>query len=195
MREKQTYENTITSKLEALPIPDMADAIWSRIEAQLDIDLPTDDGGGNTPGPGSPFGFGWLGGSALFILAAGVISFFFLANSDNKAGDTPVTLRPPQADSVGLGHSATDPPKQNNPNITIPLIPPNNPGDSALTNDTSNLITSVTVPPAIDSTKQSKDSLVTLVPKKDSVTPGRRQRGVKGISDADYRIVPKKDST
>ena len=51
MNNKQAYEITITSKLEALPLPDMEDAIWSRIEAQLDIDLPTDDGGGGTSAP------------------------------------------------------------------------------------------------------------------------------------------------
>ena len=52
MRNKETYELTITSKLEALPLPNLEDAIWSRIEAQLDIDLPTDDGDGGNSGKG-----------------------------------------------------------------------------------------------------------------------------------------------
>ena len=45
MRKKETYEVTLTSKLEALPLPNLEHMIWSRIEAELDIDMPTDDGG------------------------------------------------------------------------------------------------------------------------------------------------------
>jgi hypothetical protein len=202
MREKQTYENTITGKLEALPIPDMSDAIWSRIEAQLDIDLPTDDGGGNTPGPGSPFGFGWIGGSALLILVAGIISFFYFSNTNETAGTVPVQLRPPQADSIGLGYTATDPPPKNNPSITTPTDPGNHPPDSinAINNQnlgigSSKAITAVTNPTAVDTIQQAGTAPIALTPNKDSTPPGRRQRGVKGITDADYRIVPKKDST
>jgi len=85
MRNKETYELTITSKLEALPLPNLEDAIWSRIEAQLDIDLPSDDGdGGTTPTPGSPSGSWWLKGTGLFILAVAIISFFTLTKSKNE---------------------------------------------------------------------------------------------------------------
>ena len=58
MNERKAYEQTIKGKLEAIPLPDMEDAIWARIETQLDIDMPTDDGGGNAPSPNNPSGFG-----------------------------------------------------------------------------------------------------------------------------------------
>ena len=45
MKEKRAYEHIISGKLEALPVPDMEDIIWARIETRLDTDMPTDDGG------------------------------------------------------------------------------------------------------------------------------------------------------
>ena len=46
MDERLKYEQLIGEKLHNLPIPDMQDTIWARVKAQLDIDLPTDDGDG-----------------------------------------------------------------------------------------------------------------------------------------------------
>jgi len=196
MRNKQTYENTITSKLEALPLPDMADAIWSRIEIQLDTDMPTDDSGGSTPSPVSPTGIGLIGGSALFILAAGIISFFYFSRTDGNAETNSIELRPAQVDSVTLGYGSENPPPRNTPNLIVPITPKELPKDSTITNDSSNIISTVTIPPPVDSSQQLKDASITLTPKKDTVPPGRRSRGVKGITDDDYKIVPsKKDST
>ena len=86
MNQKKAYEQTIAVKLEAIPLPDMADAIWARIENQLDIDMPTDDGGGNST-PDAPSGFGWIGGSVLFVFAVALVSFFII-NNNNKNKQT-----------------------------------------------------------------------------------------------------------
>ena len=74
MNQKKAYEQIITGKLEALPLPDLADAIWARIETQLDIDMPEGDGG---PGSGPSSGGGWIGGAGLFVFVAALITIFF----------------------------------------------------------------------------------------------------------------------
>jgi hypothetical protein len=83
MNERLKYEQLIGGKLQGLPVPDMADAIWSRIEAQLDIDLPTDDGGGGSPltPPSGPTIIGW--GLSVFIIAV-VTAFFLFKNKPEK---------------------------------------------------------------------------------------------------------------
>ena len=46
MDQRLPYEQLIGAKLQSLSIPDMEDMIWARVKAQLDIDMPTDDGDG-----------------------------------------------------------------------------------------------------------------------------------------------------
>ena len=54
MDQRLPYEQLIGAKLQGLSIPDMEDMIWARVKAQLDIDMPTDDGDGGDDGPQSP---------------------------------------------------------------------------------------------------------------------------------------------
>jgi hypothetical protein len=77
MEQRAAYEITIAGKLDHLPVPDMADAIWARIERQLDIDLPTNDGG-NGPAPSKPSGPGAMGWGLSALLVALVTTFFLL---------------------------------------------------------------------------------------------------------------------
>ena len=87
MDHKQAYEQIIAGKLNALPLPDMADAIWSRIETQLDIDLPEDDGGGNNPAP--PSGGSWLGRAGLFVFIAAFVTIFLIYKNNKKTEALP----------------------------------------------------------------------------------------------------------
>ena len=199
MRNKETYENTLTGKLETLPIPDMEDAIWSRIEAQLDIDLPTDDGGGNTPAPGSPFGFCWLGGAGLFCVTAILISLFAITQSKDREGSSTTTFQDPPSEKIDSSSNERPPPgspRRNAPNSSSPNNTINNSTDSGSRIDTSTNV-SIFVPPlAKDSAQLQPGTSVAFTPPKDTITrPPKRQRGVRGISDSDYKIVPKKDST
>ena len=94
MNQKATYELTITEKLEQLNAPDMVDAIWARIEAQLDIDLPTDDGPANPPAPTSGPGK-WL--NRGFIIAAVAIVLIYLFNNRKQtitSNDQPTITAP-----------------------------------------------------------------------------------------------------
>ncbi|MGZ5247199.1 MAG: hypothetical protein ACXWV5_09155, partial [Flavitalea sp.] len=79
MNQLKAYEITIKGKLEAIPLPDMEDAIWARIEAQLDTDMPTDDGNN---GPfDSPSGPLTLGSSILVFLITLLTLYFSSGNS------------------------------------------------------------------------------------------------------------------
>ena len=197
MKKKQAYEITITSKLEALPLPNLEDAIWSRIETQLDIDLPTDDGGGNTPAPKSPINFGWFGGVGLFCITAVLFSLFMLTQSKNREQSKSTSsqeVTTGQVDSISDERPPPTAPRGKSSNVVSPNI---------TSNDSNNIVppidSNVTTNQAVLS--QPKDSSqvqlappVAIVPQKDSMPP-KRSRGVKGITDSDYRIVPKKDTS
>ena len=198
MKNKETYEVTLTSKLDALPLPNLEEAIWSRIEAQLDIDMPTDDGGGNTPAPNSPLNFGWLGGAGMFCIVAVLVSLFMITQSKDKGpSSTTTTLQEAsqrQADSVASESPPLQGPQARRPNSISPSIATNDSND-VITPLDSNTTFNFSFPSLKNDSVQTQISPpVAIVPQKDSVPP-KRQRGVRGITDSDYRIVPKKDST
>jgi hypothetical protein len=60
------YEQLIVERLDGIAIPDMADAIWGRIEAALDVEMPVND----TPAaPGKSF----FKNPAVWMISAGII--------------------------------------------------------------------------------------------------------------------------
>ena len=199
MRNKETYELTLTSKLEALPLPNLEDAIWGRIEAQLDIDMPSDDGdGGSTPTPGSPSGSWWLKGTGLFILAVAIISFFTLTKSknENAPASSSGKIIPSNPDSIAREKPPPDPISRQTPTRTPPSITSDNSKDPVIQLDSNTSITSIPPPIAKDSQQVVNSPPVSFTPIRDSGNTKKKTRGVKGITDADYRIVPsKKDST
>lgn len=196
MNEKKRYEQIITGKLDALPLPDLQDAIWARIEAQLDIDLPTDDGGGNTPSSGAPSGPGWIGGAGFLLFVAVLITFFTLKKNNNEQPlTTPVSKPLIQKDSL-LNTNAQPPPASRSA-LPVPVTT-NSPINVAVPDriDTSSKALGVAAPSLQDtSVPISRVPLPDLQPKDTTVTK-KRVRGVKGITDDDYRIVPsRKDSS
>ncbi len=195
MSNRQQYEQTIAGKLDALPLPDMADAIWARIEAKLDAELPPENGPGRQT-PNFPAGGFFIGGLSIILLTVLYLLFKPAPNQQQPQITIPVnnttTVQPAQ------------PQKQNSPpgNNTIVTAPAGNNAAGVATlpavlkdsTFTSNL------PPALlpDTTTQIlKQPLVAVKtpPKKDTLPPAKKGRGVSGISDDDYRIVPKKDSS
>jgi hypothetical protein len=200
MNKKQLYELTITEKLEQLTVPDMVDAIWARIETQLDIDMPTDDGPPEPPttpttGPGK-----WI--SAVFFIAVITILFsrFYNKQKNNEISiDQPVVITP----NMPLGNG---PPQLNkspgnksegkkvvNQNKDEPAFMPGSDSIFRNNNEPDNIIV------------QPDDSIGTIQPITESElfppvksepvidTTRKKPKGVKGITDADYRIIPKKD--
>ena len=196
MNENKTYQ-LIAAKLEQLPVPDMADMIWARIEAQLDIDLPPDNGN-NDPGPAptpKPVGRRIALGTASVALIIAIFQFF-----NNRKQDIPATSVVPinQQSTTPTTNAAdviTIPPPKRTDNInptpsgdllTVPLLK----SDSTIS--TINLPDSTlqTVAPPRDSTLLVPP--LVLNPPADSI-PVKRKRGV-SLNDTDYRIIPKKDS-
>jgi hypothetical protein len=95
-----TYEQTIAGKRDGIEVPDMADAIWGRIEAVLDVEMPEP----TTPAPvqDKPF----FKRSAVWIISAGILAiiialFILLRNEKN-----------------------TPPPPDNLPQQTVPATKP-----------------------------------------------------------------------
>lgn len=192
MNNPATYELIIAQKLQELPVPDMADAIWARIEQQLDLDLPTDEGG--SPAPSSPIN-GWIGGSILGLFLLALILVIYpkkqespIPSESNTLPTNRIESRPadqnnvvigqPTGNQTNTGQSGTAPP------IDQPVVTTLSPDSNLLANPM----------PAPDTPQVSTVNIPRTSPPQDSATP-KRTRGVTGISDSDYRIVPgKRDS-
>lgn len=189
------YEQTIAGKLEALPLPDMADAIWARIEAQLDLELPTDDGPGGDA-PDFPTGGFVIGGIGLIVLA--VLIAFFSSSKTNQNSKPSNNIQPPASQTIQS--TVAKPPgntgSSNTPNASTAI--PFSPSVTSSAEDSNTVVQQPFVAPA-DSVFATPPlvttALATPVPKADTTQPVKKQRGAQGINDADYRIVPKKDTT
>ncbi len=197
MDQKAAYEITIAEKLEQLTVPDVVDAIWARIETQLDIDMPPDDGptGGKSPSGGGS----WRIAGVFVFVAALVATLYFTNrkptnNNPDKVIESPATITNP-------GNTFDKPP----PRTVTPVqqFAPATDKD-VLTN--SPLLVDSSIDRAPDQQSilvpdSRPDSLAVSPPLAPPVffptdTTGKKRRGVQGITDDDYRIVPKKkDST
>lgn len=196
MNQKAAYEITITEKLEQLTVPDMVDAIWARIETQLDIDMPPDQGPSQPPHSPLTGGGLWIG--SLFI-AALITTIYFITsktntNSNNRQNpedsiniiSSPLNTIDRSPPSPGNQLSPAARPGQNN---SIPAIINNDSTVTPLLNDS--IVN--TVPDSIGNDLAIDAPPITQQPDTASKKKGR---GVKGIKDSEYRIEPvKKDST
>jgi hypothetical protein len=199
---KTPYENIIAEKLQQLPIPDMADAIWASIELQLDADLSSNSEDNSATEKPLDKGKGSLGTKTyLFIIVAIIAGLIWLAKVRNKRKATNTTLP---------NTTISTPPTNDKRDSTPPALftPENNKGD--------NLITPVyktDKKQTNDSIKKNRDTAAfiptIMLPVKDTITlkpiPIKdtlrtiimppKGKGVKGITDDDYRIISgKKDS-
>ena len=200
MPQQERYEIIITSKLDALPIPDMADAIWTRIERQLDIDMPSDEGG-DTPQPPGPWGGGgMIAGAGLLVFAGALLTFFYFQKPEtqNSFQTTPKQNIIAQPDTTVAGsNTATDRKVQSN---STPFLS-NNTGITYPAQDSAGLIPVVSMPALFTNADSTLQQTTTAQPQ--VITPAetrtdsstKKRRGVQGINDNDYRIIPKKDST
>ncbi|HEX5652739.1 MAG TPA: hypothetical protein VFX58_06680 [Chitinophagaceae bacterium] len=198
MNQKALYEMTITEKLEQLTVPDMVDAIWSRIETQLDIDLPADEGPAEPPSSPPAGGGSWILPAFIIAVTAFVGTLYF-TNRNNPAvsnDKTPIRESPSISDPAGNNNGAAQP-------GTVILPRPKQPGEN--TSQGLPLFDSVPAKagsgvllPVADSNANTGGGTV-ISPPLVSDQPDsnkKKSRGVKGITDDDYRVVPaKKDST
>ena len=197
MKEKRAYEHIISGKLEALPVPDMADIIWARIETRLDTDMPTDEGGDNSPQP--PSGGGWIGKGSLFLFVTAFVGLFLtFKNHKNKNSlqdvrtSVPVNAGPVKRDSmmyIGPNQEQSRSLPRNRTKTGDAYPAPNTIKDSA---ESPPKIT-LSFPPADTVAGQL---VTTPLNAKADTAAVKKRRGVAGIKDDDYRIdAAKKDSS
>lgn len=192
MDQRPLYEQLIAGKLEALPVPDMADAIWARIKGQLDIDLPTDDGGGN--GGNNPSGPGIIGWGLSVVLVALLTVFYFTQNKP-KTESIQNTPAPQQQITLPIEQAKGPPGSTNSPPREAPSPGILQPGLPVLSADSiqPEFATSL---PAIKPDSQAvvpPSTTVALTKATDTLPPTKKKKGVTGITDNDYRVIPKND--
>lgn len=204
MNRKTTYELKITDKLQELPLPDLEDAIWARIERTLDTDMPTDDGGGDS-GPDTPFGGGGATGVGSFVFSlffVAAVTAFIIYKTAKPSTEGPAPDNTPAFELRAPSNTNEQPP----PGSTA--LPPNNtpvrttaPGPAA--GDSALGTPLVTIPPpvAADTTAGTNPIVVVQQPPVSTITTptdttgGKKKTRGAVVNPDDYRIVPKKDST
>ena len=197
MDQPLPYEQLISAKLQGLSIPDMEDMIWARVKAQLDIDMPTDDGDGGDNGPQSPVAPGPIRGGLTVMIIALVAALLFFKTKPTTTENNPALpiITQPAAQPF---NESTGPPAGEPVPAATPLIPQLTPTPVGSSIDTTSVPPDFAIPitTAIDSSKNVQpDSLFTLAQpppvKTDTITPKKKGKGVSGLTDDDYRIVPK----
>lgn len=226
MSQALPYEQLIAEKLEQLPpLPEMADAIWARIEKQLDDELPTDDTSPDS-GPSGPItgsgGMSSLG--RLGLLAIGAIILIYWLNY--RKADLFSPLGSPQEQ---LEKPASPPNKVESPGnkgAAGAEVPAGTPGASVHSNvpivpGVSDSLSTNAPPPQVpgDSLQvvspeplqpgnveginnigsqqvEVKETPINAGKLPDSSKLRKKPTGIKGIGPEDYKIVPqKKDSS
>jgi hypothetical protein len=189
MNEHSSYDQLIAQKLAELPVPDMADAIWSRIDAQLKNDPP--GGRGSKP----------FGGAELIIIGTIIVfitALFIWYNTGNKKQDENIFPPAPVQEPL-KADSLRDDTLTRQQSIKQPNIPITN---KVFSNDASqqNPDTLINYPPAIilpikqDTTKNFIPPINDAALKPPPDTTKAKPKGVKGLSDTDYKLILKKDS-
>jgi hypothetical protein len=188
------YEQLMAAKLDHVPVPDMSDGIWAGIENQLDAGV----------NAGTPKGRGWWYG---FIGLVAVVTLILLwrhyahkANAPERTApkeSVPIIKEPlPARDSSTI---INKPKKKQLPVEPVrikkdTLLHSNNSVDSGYSEYTP--LTRRDISPVRDdsvSRRHNRDR----PPHMDTVTiqpAGKKHRGVRGITDEDYKISARKDS-
>jgi len=200
------YEQLIAEKLDQVPVPDMADSVWSSIGMQLDAGAAADQGdsapdqgneapdqGDGAPGRKSGSGFkGWHGFLGAVVIVATVWWYYnHTAVNTMRQVAPPATKTPaPVADTMNSIKKKDVPAAPAIVKKDTAVLQP--PPATIASPDTA---TRQILPPVrVDSASLYKDWVP--VPFFDSLSvkpPGRKPRGVKGITSDDYKISAGKD--
>lgn len=198
MNQHPEYEKIIAARLQEVPVPPLADEIWARIAARLDVDMPEDDGDGDDPGgnsdlPGGSGAISW----GLSILLVGLITIFFLLRQGFKSpGTQPATV--PLQTTISPAPEEAPP-----PNINEPREGTATPVTRGLRDNNGTETTELPVMVPEDNTTIVQPQLPATVAAPTvspidtiSASPNEKKpRGVRGLTIDDYKIVPKKDSS
>lgn len=186
MSQPSTYEQLIAQKLQELEVPDQANSIWATIEQHLNIEMPVNgpgSGGGST-NPGW-----WLGGGGggLLTIFVATVTYIIISKQklerDRNLNDAPASIQYKQPAK----------PNQDTAKNTIPLREalkdkPAAKSDEQVQEAVAPTSDSVNVAPVPNDVVTAPVQPI----QKDTVPTTKKPRGVRGLSDADYRIVPDK---
>ncbi len=198
MNQRAKYEMTIADKLEQLSVPDMVDAIWSRIENQLDIDLPTDDGPPEPPSSPSAGGGAWTTPALVMAITAFIVTLFFITRKKadgDPAGSAPESVPTLEA-PAGAAPGSPPAPSRTTAFPTGPAgdqVSPLPPADSNFPAQTDASLQAPVMDSASNAGTAGMQPDATPSPATGDSIP-KKSRGVKGIKDDDYRVIPKRDS-
>jgi hypothetical protein len=196
VNKRTAYEIIIAEKAEQQPLPDMADAIWAAVSAGL-ITLPSPPGESQV-GPATPaaksisaWHFVLYGTGVAVIITIAVLLWWNRQAGrplPQKRQPAPARTTPlhqpleesPHRDSIRLKPSGTPfvPSKKEKPAVI----------DSTRKINDTQLVNRV--PGAIQITPLHLPSIIIPDTASAPSPPAKKPRGVKGINDSDYKIVP-----
>ena len=192
MSDKFPYELLISQKLAVLPVPDLADAIWNRIEARLDVELPPDGNDSQPDPPSTPLDT-WKGAGFSIVIIAIIFLLTRLNEKPSAEQSIPAVAEPtiitsPRRNAPEpVPRNATVPATQTFKSPELPVAPPA--VDSAFSAPTP------VVTAAVDSARTVPAPIIltpALFPPPEKDTVVKKPRGVQGVGRDDYRIEPKK---
>lgn len=199
MNEIRPYEQLMAAKLDQVPVPDMSDSIWASIEMELDgpaasrgNPAPSPDSG--TEKPRSAFdGWGWFSLAGVMLVVA-LLWWYFGHKAPVPTPPrtlpekhAPVLVEPPPAKEH---HRSEKPAKKKD----IPVLPVEIKKDTAAYH-AAVPIDSVHADSVVK--KMLPDVDLYAAPPAPAPAPasgGKKHKGVKGITDDDYKISAGKDS-
>ncbi|OQP61912.1 hypothetical protein A3860_29900 [Niastella vici] len=194
MNERTSYEQLIAEKAGQCTVPDMADAIWATIDAGLN-EAPGDANNSSQPG-NTTVKFTqwrklWLFAGSGIVLTAIVLIWLNYKSEKSKPENYPQQPKnqpspvQPKMDSLQID-SVTSKKATHRYSLPAPTAVPLKADSASVKKDTLANLPPVSVP-KIDSVQQHQR----LIPDSSaSVPPPHKQRGVKGITLDDYKIVP-----
>ena len=184
MSQPTTYEQLIAQKLQELAVPDQADAIWATIEHQLNIEMPA-----NGPGSGGAGNPGWwIGGGSLFTLFIATVTYIITSRqhpeTERHVIDKPAVIQHEQPvikEDTSRNVILPMEPRKNKPaDVPVPAEPKKEEAEQAVVEE------KLQSPPV----QKLTEDVPAPLPPADTLVTKKKSRGLKGISDADYRIVP-----
>lgn len=205
MNQPTTYEQLIAAKLQELSAPAKIDAIWARIEQQLDVEMPTDESGSTDTGASSHPGFFFPGNKFLYIFLAAIAGIYLLtrpyaiqteaseinAQQPFEIMDSTIEVKAPikNSDSDVIFTDKAD----------MPVNDPGTPNDSTITPIAESVPNEVVTKEPEPSTPSPVSTVINETKKLPSPiitdTISKKGKGVKGINLSDYKIAPvKKDN-
>ena len=197
VNEITPYEQLIAAKLDQVPVPDMADAIWSSIDMELDAAASSSV---DVPRASAFKGIGWYGLAAIVVVAALLYWYFSHHASTVPPKALPEMHAPLPVEPPPVGDSpVSDKPGK------MPVLPARTRKDTVLSHFPADSLrvdsaSSPVLPssPKVDSSALQKNRPnlpdVDLYGSPPPLPRGKKPKGVKGIGEDDYKITASKDS-